>query len=45
MEMNAILAATITTPHLHWPAWLSGFGGGIIVGMILMAVIVHSKRV
>ena len=43
--MNAILAATLTTPHFHWPSWLTGFGGGTIFGLITAFIIVHSKRI
>lgn len=40
-----ILAATVTTPHLHWPGWLTGFGGGTIFGLVLGIFLDKSKRI
>jgi hypothetical protein len=42
--MRDILALTVNSPHLHWPGWLTGFGGGVIVGFVICMIIVHRSK-
>jgi hypothetical protein len=42
--MMHTLAVTFNGPHLHWPTWLTGFGGGVIIGMVIALIIVHRSK-
>lgn len=45
MHHMMILAVTVNGPHWHWPGWLTGFGGGLSVGLLIGLYFSHSKRI